>query len=293
MSDAEDRSDKDRSGVLVPGLALFLWVLIAGVWERCDHDAVLPPVELPAGLQDASLPDFGAIDDVGRKKQAFFEFLLPMVDAHNTWIRDNREFLQGVRDRMVAGVPLTDAEVARLAALADRYEVAFADADDLDAVDLLLFRADVIPPSLVLAQAAAESGWGTSRFARAGNNLFGEWCFSPGCGIVPGRRREGATHEVADFESVAASLESYFLNLNTHEAYRPVRTLRAQARRDGRTVRGVELAAGLLRYSERREAYVEEIRQIIRTNDLGQLDGAPMTVARLEARDGSGPSGAN
>ena len=285
MSDADDRSERDRSGVLVPGPALFLWVLIAGVWERCDHDSVLPPVEVPAHLRDASLPDFGAIDDVGRKKQAFFEFLLPLVDARNAFIRYNRAFLGRARDRVVAAVPLTDDELARLAALADRYEVAFADAADLDAFDLLAFRMDVIPPSLALAQAAAESGWGTSRFARAGNNLFGEWCFTPGCGIVPGRRPEGASHEVADFESVAASLESYFLNLNTHEAYRPVRTLRAQARRDGRTVRGVELAAGLLRYSERREAYVEEIRTIIRVNELGRLDGAPMTVARLEARD--------
>ncbi|MEE4361362.1 MAG: glucosaminidase domain-containing protein [Pseudomonadales bacterium] len=287
MTQMQQAHSARRTAWLVPVGAVLLWVLAVSLTPGHDpatagEFAALPAVPIDPEVAAAPLPDFATIDDVAVKKRAFFEFLLPMVEARNAWIRDNRDFLQRTRDRLVAGVALSESEGDRLAALAERYEVSFADDRDLDAIDLLLFRVDEIPPSLVLAQAASESGWGTSRFARMGNNLFGEWCFEAGCGIVPGRRRDGASHEVADFETVSHSIESYFLNLNTHEAYRPVRMLREQARRRGEVLRGAELAAGLVRYSERRDLYIEELRAIIRVNGLDRLDDEPVTLARTE-----------
>ena len=125
-----------------------------------------------------------------------------------------------------------------------------------------------MPASLALAQAAKESGWGTSRFARAGNNWFGQQCFREGCGHVPVRREADRQHEVARFPSVQAAVDAYMLNLNTHYRYQEFRDLRAQSRGNGNSLKGTELAAGLLAYSERREAYVAEIIDMIEYNEL-------------------------
>ena len=94
----------------------------------------------------------------------------------------------------------------------------------------LLKRVDYVPPSLALTQAAIESGWGSSRFARQGNNLFGQWCFSSGCGMVPSLRESGKGHEVAKFDTVNLAVRSYILNLNSHESYTELRENRADLR---------------------------------------------------------------
>jgi Bax protein len=132
---------------------------------------------------------------------------------------------------------------------------------------------DIVPISLALAQAATESGWGTSRFVIEGNNLFGEWCYEPGCGLTPLRRDEGRSHEVRSFTRPAQSVESYVRNINTHEKYRSFRLLREQMRKEERELSGLELAGELTQYSERRGAYVEEVREMIRFNNLEDNDG--------------------
>ena len=142
-----------------------------------------------------------------------------------------------------------------------------------DLIDELLVRVDIIPVSLALAQAANESAWGTSRFAREGNNIFGQWCFDEGCGLVPGQRADDASHEVRSFSSVEASVRAYFRNLNTNPTYEYLRELRAQMRMKGKPLDSRALAQGLLRYSERGHVYISELYDIIRVNDLLALDG--------------------
>ena len=127
---------------------------------------------------------------------------------------------------------------------------------------------------MALAQAALESGWGTSRFAREANNLFGQWCFDEGCGMVPDRRIAGAQHEVRSFETVDAAIAAYFRNINSHPVYAPLRDIRQSARKRGGGLSGLDMAAGLTRYSERGEAYIDEVRQVIRVNDLEPLIGS-------------------
>jgi Bax protein len=124
----------------------------------------------------------------------------------------------------------------------------------------------MIPLNLALAQAAKESGWGTSRFAREGNNLYGQRCFTKGCGIVPAGRAEGATHEVRRFDTAAASVQSYIHNLNTNNAYRRFRLMRRLQRLEGKEPDGFILAESLPRYSERRYRYLDEIREMMRVN---------------------------
>ena len=143
--------------------------------------------------------------------------------------------------------------------------------DPIEVIKLLRRRVNVIPASLVLAQAANESGWGTSRFARQGNNLFGLWCYTENCGIEPARRQAGAKHQVAAFDNVEAGIKYYFYTINSHPAYRDLRIRRENLIASGQAVTGIELASGLMSYSERGQAYVDEIRAMIRVNQLQQL----------------------
>ena len=130
----------------------------------------------------------------------------------------------------------------------------------------MLVRVDIIPTSLVLVQAANESAWGTSRFARIGLNFFGIWCYRTGCGMVPGGRNTGAKHEVAAFQSVDAAVSGYFNNINKHNAYHVFRTIRAELRAQDQPLDAEILATGLLPYSERGAQYVLDLTDMLRHN---------------------------
>jgi Bax protein len=144
---------------------------------------------------------------------------------------------------------------------------------------LLYRRIDSTPASLALAQAANESGWGTARFAVKGNNYFGLWCWSSDCGLVPNERKEGASHEVSTFKTPVDSVKYYMQTLNSHPAYKTLRDLRLDARTNTTPLTGTLLAGGLLSYSERGEAYIKELRAMIRVNNLGQFDQVNLTLA--------------
>ncbi len=150
--------------------------------------------------------------------------------------------------------------------LAKRYRVPLQDKPTEVFWSRLAKRVDVVPVELALAQAANESAWGTSRFARQGNNFFGQWCYTSGCGIVPTRRNAGATHEVKAFDSPGASVRAYIHNLNTAKAYQPLRGIRLHLRRNKQPLDAMIMASGLSGYSERGAAYVKNIRTIIRRN---------------------------
>ena len=213
-----------------------------------------------------SLPDFSAIEPIPERKQAFFEFLAPKVQDANRQIREQRERLLEIAAAAEQGDPPGLFDRRWLGRMSRRYEVEWDPDDPLAQIETLRQRVDVVPVSLALVQAATESGWGRSRFASEGNNLFGQWCYERGCGIVPAQRVSGAAHEVAAFDSVRESVRRYLLNLNTHDAYEPVREIRARLRQADRPVSAMALADGLIRYSERREAYVEEIKTVLRVN---------------------------
>ncbi len=213
------------------------------------------------------IPEFSSMQPKV-KKQAFFAFLQPKIQDANLRIAQDRAWLVNAQTTLVEQ-QLSWFAQRKLRLLAQRYGVDWTDKPDHPAiVEGLLSRVDQVPPSLALAQAAKESGWGTSRFARAGNNWFGQQCFREGCGHVPVRREADRQHEVARFSSVQAAVDAYMLNLNTHYRYQEFRDLRAQSRGNGDSLKGTELAAGLLAYSERREAYVAEIIDLIVYNEL-------------------------
>jgi Bax protein len=216
------------------------------------------------------------------KKQTFFMALLPMILLANQEISQERSEIKQILKRHETRDASAD-DRKRITAIAKRYGLRGRPLTDHRARRQLLKRVDTIPPSLVLAQAANESAWGTSRFAQQGNNLFGEWTFKPGTGIVPAGRPDGEIYEVRVFNSIYQSIRSYMNNLNTHSAYRQLREIREDLRKRKKPVTGIALSAGLASYSERGEEYIKEINEMIRHNNLGKTNLAKLRQAQQEA----------
>ena len=211
------------------------------------------------------LPDFSKINDVKEKKKQFFNTLYPIIKEENKHVLKLRQIIV-----LLESVPedeLTSKQKVWLNKVATHYKISSEyGADNFFAS--LLERVDVIPPSLALTQAAIESGWGTSRFSKKGNNLFGQWCFSKGCGIVPSSRDSEKAHEVAKFASVNLAVRAYIKNLNTNVAYIELRKMRSKLRENEEDVTGLVLAKTLDRYSEEGEHYVTKISKFIDQNKL-------------------------
>jgi len=216
-----------------------------------------------------SAPNFEEYTAGNERKAAFFSYFLPLIDEKNKAIASSRKQLI-LWNKSRNDIGWWDAR--KLADLAVQYRVKNFSIDDDTSWKALLKNVDVLPPSLVLAQAANESAWGTSRFAKLGNNYFGQWCFKHGCGLVPEQRDADKAHEVAAFDSPGKSLESYMQNLNSHRAYQSLRDIRTQLRKEKLPITGDALAAGLTHYSERGEAYIEELRAMIIFNKLFKYD---------------------
>lgn len=200
--------------------------------------------------------DMSNLVDVKDKKKRFFNFMRPIVNSENERVLTLRKSLESARKNK--------NNQAMVAQTAEDYSVDWAPGKEN--WDKLLERVDAVALELVLAQSANESAWGQSRFATKGSNFFGQWCYRKGCGIVPKKRDKGTKHEVAKFSSVNKSVRSYIKNINTGRVYAPLRKVRKENRAAGKKPDAIAQAGGLIKYSQRREAYVKEIRAMIRYN---------------------------
>jgi len=221
---------------------------------------------------------------VAEKKEIFYRFILPLVMHANTMVLDRRARLEHMADTLAGGGKLQTAdlewlrEAAVLLRITDKDAAAVLDGNSPEELRKViaeaLYRLDVIPAGLVLGQAAYESGYGTSRFATEGNALFGQWTFG-GKGLVPEQQRSNlGDHRIAAFDWPFDSVRGYFLNLSSHPAYDDFRRLRAELKAAGKPVTSLALADGLIRYSERGQAYVDTLKGIIRVNKLDIADDA-------------------
>ncbi len=244
--------------------------LLSDVFDRAGYrlDGVRRHGEVPR-LFLVSLPgDLREIRAPSHRKIMFIKTALPLILLANERIERDRMKIQILRTLIGAGVEIAADDAAWLTAIAERHELARIDFDEL------LRRVDIIPPSLALAQGAEETGWGTSRFAHEGNALFGQRIFGGKGGLVPHRRDKGKTFKVRAFEDLIEGVKAYAHNLNTFAAYKEFRRAREALREAGLPLIGTELANTLENYSERREAYIDTIRLIIRANALGMFDKA-------------------
>lgn len=207
------------------------------------------------------MPDFSAFTEVKTKKLNFFNYLKGLSKTANNKIVKIRSQLNQMNPQQ-----LTQKQGQLLKRLSKSYKV--QSIVPAEQIDLLLYKIGIIPRALVLAQAANESAWGTSRFATQGNNLFGQWCFSSGCGLVPNGRPDGASYEVRKFKDPQASVDAYMRNLNSHGSYKGLRRIRACLKAEGEAVTARALSAGLISYSSRGVDYIDDIRSMIRVNRL-------------------------
>jgi len=231
----------------------------------------------------ATLPeDISKVRENKQRKELFFSSILPLVLQVNEEILVDRKRLWKLRYQARIGKKPTAADRLWLDVMNERYRI--KPQNLIKDIDVLISRVDIVPPSLALAQAAEESGWGTSRFVREGNAIFGQWTFDETKGVIPEGREKGKTHAVKAFPNLTASVRAYVRNLNTHRAYREFRQTRAVVRRQGGPLEGHLLAGRLTRYSQRGQAYVASLRGLINTNNLHRLDNA-----RLDAGE-DGPA---
>ncbi len=209
----------------------------------------------------AQLPhDIHAVDSIDQRKEVFIATLLPILLAENERIAHRRVILEDLVRTAESGEPLSENDRNWLARLARDYKVDPGDFDEL------LLRVDVVPPSLAIAQAALESGWGTSRVARTAQALFGH---------TTGVWREGSDYpDLRRFATLSEAVAAYVENLNTNRAYARLRAARAAMRRNGGEIDTNTLVAHLVRYSERGADYVRDVRALMRANDLRALDNA-------------------
>lgn len=254
---------RETSKILVISVAIMAAIVVIAWMTSTSEPDIL---EVPETEQaEKPVPDFSAITDSKEKKKAFFAYIKPEVDKQNNYLLSLRLYLQTMQRKLSAGKNLTEEDNERLTWLAKEYRVD----DDVPTdkqISSLLNKVDILPVELVLMQAANESAWGTSRFAQQGYNFFGLWCYKKGCGFVPSRRNSGANHEVAKFDNLSRATYTYMRNINRHAAYRELRHIRSSLRRAQLPITGLALAEGLMNYSERGAAYVNELQNMIRFN---------------------------
>ena len=224
----------------------------------------------------AALP--GDIKDIREsrvRKTLFFKTVLPLVLQANEEILRDRRRLWKLHLRLSSNQKLRAEDRLWLMMISERYGVKQGD------VTSLLKRVDIIPPSLALAQAALESGWGTSRFVREGNAVFGQWTFSKAGNLAPARRDKDKLHNIRAFSNLLDSVRAYARNLNTHRAYRQFRRARYDFRLRGAPLDSLLLVENLKNYSQRGQEYVGTIRVLIESNKLRRLDDARLREAIL------------
>ena len=219
---------------------------------------------------------FLKIKGVKKRKALFLKVVLPLILKVNYDILVRRKKLINIYSQFNKLGRVSDTSKTWLLAMEKKYKVKRGGAEEL------LRRMDLVPPSLALAQAAEESGWGTSRFVMEGNALFGQWTLNSSGGMIPNQRSAMKKHKVKKFSTLIDGVRAYALNLNTHGAYRVFRLKREKARKASSVMTGIKLSKYLKAYSERGLDYITTIQKIIRTNRLGQLDKARLRYKKLD-----------
>ena len=210
------------------------------------------------------------IENTKKRKDLFIQIILPLVIKENNYIKLDRIKLFSILNKSKN----SKAEKLWLNSKFKQYGVASKD------LSTLKIRMDEVPVSMAIAQAAKETGWGTSRFAQEGNALFGQWTWS-GEGIKPSDADYGSTHKVMKFNVLQASVRAYQRNLNTHSSYKDFRGARAELRYEKKKLDGLLLSEYLDKYAETGKEYVRVLQQIIKQNNLTDFDEAKLLPSSI------------
>ena len=203
--------------------------------------------------------------NISKQKQIFFKFFSEEIELENRKILEERAFIESLNKNK--NLDISSDEYKRLKKLQVKYKV-----QTIYDYSRFLERVDILPPSLALAQAATESGWGKSRFFKKANNIFGHWTYNPKIGMKPLRRLSGKKHFIRIFPSLQDSIAAYMLNLNRTGAYYEFRLKRKQQRTTNNFINGMKLSATMSKYSGIGHNYIKILKSIIRKNKLVTFD---------------------
>ena len=215
--------------------------------------------------------EISKIENTKKRKDLFIQIILPLVIKENNNIKLDRKKLFSILNKSKN----TKAEKKWLAVKFKQYGVINKD------LSTLKIRMDEVPTSMAIAQAAKETGWGTSRFAQEGNALFGQWTWT-GDGIRPEAADNSSTHKVMKFKVLQASVKAYHRNLNTHSSYKEFRSVRADFRDKKKKLDSLILSQYLDKYAETGKEYVKILQQIIRQNQLTDFDDVKLLPSSIE-----------
>ena len=211
------------------------------------------------------------IENIKKRKNLFIQIILPLIIKENNSIKLDRKKLFSILNKSKN----TKKEKSWLNSKFKQYGVANKD------LSTLKIRMDEVPISMAIAQAAKETGWGTSRFAQEGNALFGQWTWS-GEGIKPSNADDNSTHKVMKFKVLQASVKAYQRNLNTHSSYKGFRSARAELRDKRKNLDSIILTEHLDKYAETGKEYVKILQLIIRQNNLTDFDDARLLPSSID-----------
>ena len=211
------------------------------------------------------------IESTSKRKEFFIQIVLPLILKENSNIKIDRK-------RLFSIINKSNNTVLEKKWLEKKYKQYGVPSRDLSTLKI---RMDEVPVSLALAQAAKETGWGTSRFAQEGNALFGQWTWS-GEGLKPKDADKSEGHKVMKFNVLQASVRAYQRNLNTHSTYKDFRQERAKLRDKGEPLDSMILSKFLNKYAETGDQYVEVLQKIIKQNNLQDFDDAKLLPSSIE-----------
>lgn len=222
------------------------------------------------------------IKDIDVKKDLFISALLPPILKVNEYILYERARLLKIIDKIEVNGKASSSDLYWLRRKMIRYRMSEFNIEELNInIEELNKRMNIIPPSLAITQAAIETGWGSSRFAQQANALYGQWTWDDDDGMIPLEREEDENHSIKKFDNLISAVESYALNLNTHEAYEDFRHERARFNEPS-DINVNSLLITLMYYSELGYEYIDNLGSIIRNNRLRQFDKAKLRKSSFQ-----------
>lgn len=207
------------------------------------------------------------IKDVNEAKEYFLSHIYKLVQEENKLILQEQEFVKNYLSSNILNIDFNSPSFHKLLEIKRKYKI-----KSLYSYEEYQKKIDIIPPSLALAQAAIESGWGKSRFIKEANNIFGHWTYDPKYGMIPKKRKLGSSHLVRVFQTLEESISAYMLNLNRNFAYKSFQEKRFEQRKSNQTPDGLTLSDTMLNYSGIAQEYLKILKDIILSNNLQNFD---------------------
>lgn len=207
------------------------------------------------------------IKDVNEAKEYFLSHIYKLVQEENKLILQEQEFVKNYLSSNILNINFSSPSFHKLLEIKRKYKI-----KSLYSYEEYQKKIDIIPPSLALAQAAIESGWGKSRFVKEANNIFGHWTYDPKFGMIPKQRKLGASHFIRVFQTLEDSISAYMLNLNRNFAYKSFQEKRFEQRKRNQTPDGLSLSDTMLNYSGIAQEYLKILKDIILSNELQNFD---------------------